>query len=225
MARQVFFWAFVGHTGTGKTQTALQVAKMWKKANPKGKVIGFDPHDVLSNAGLLDYYISPKDENWATWLMQRDKNGKYKFADSLLILDDYRSLLTGNDCPTDVLELLALRRRLGLDWIYITHNPKLILNRFTYYTNYLSIFYVEAHASDWSDKIPKYAACQKASNLINKYIINQIDEGRTRNPNYTKDDLMKECYPDFPHVIVRMESDQLEAMNVKQDVINRLQLA
>lgn len=225
MARQVFLWAFIGHTGVGKTVTAVELAKMWRKANPNGKVIGFDPHDILTNSGILDYYISSKDENWATWLMQRDKNGKYKFSDSLLILDDYRSLLDGNDCPTDVLELLALRRRLGLDWIYITHNPKLILNRFTYYTNFISIFYCEAHASDYSDKIPKYAACQKASNMINKYILKKIEEGRIKNPNYTKDDFMKECYPNFPHVIVRMESDQLEAMNMDQKIVNQLELA
>lgn len=245
MARQVFLWAFIGHTGVGKTSTAVETAKIWKHANPNGKVIGFDPHDILKKEKLLDYYINANDENWAEWLMQKicsscgSKNNYqnnectkckknklyYKFANSLLILDDYRSLLTRNDCPPDVLDLLQLRRRIGIDWIYIAHNPKLIIPRFVFYQTTMSIFFTESHASDWSDRIPNYASCQKASNLINTYVLSRIEDMRRVNPNAGKDDFMRICYPNFPHIIVNMDSDQLEAVNVDPKKINELELS
>lgn len=245
MGRQSFLWCMIGTNGVGKTSTAVEMTKMWRNANPGCKVIGFDPHDVLKNEKLLDFYINANDENWAEWLMQKICSGcgaknhyqanectkchknklYYKFANSLLVLDDYRSLLTGNDCPADVLDLLQLRRRIGIDWIYITHNPKLVLTRMIYFGSHLSCFYNEANGSDWSEKIPKYSACQKASNLINNYVLNIISESRKTNPNYTKDDFMRSCYPNFPHIIIRNDSDQLEAVNMDPKKINQLELS
>lgn len=204
--RQVLLACFIGHTGTGKTSTCVELTKHWRRTHRGAKVIGFDPHEMFSREKLLDNFISPSDEYWAERLMQRDKTGRYKFQDSLLILDDYRSLLTGSHTPRTVLDLLMLRRKIRMDIFYVTHNPKLILEKFSYYTNMYGIFYTESTASDFSDKIPHYAACQKASNAINKYV---REYGRG-------------TYPDFPHVLVTTESDELNFVNVDMQKLNRL---
>lgn len=225
--RQPFLWAYIGHTGTGKTSTAIQTAKDWKKAYKGQKIIGFDPHDILRKEKLLDYYISAKDKNWAEMIMTQicvtckkakdpekercKKCGKnnfiYKFANSLLILDDYRSLLQSDRTETDVMDLLMLRRRIGLDWIYVCHNPKFILNGFAPFTTHYSIFYNESHPSNFSEKIPKSSDCRKASNLVNQYV---MEFGRG-------------SYPTFPYVLVRPEtSDELELINMDSDKIEVL---
>lgn len=217
--RQPFLWSMIGHTGTGKTSTAVQMCKDWKKAYKGKKIIGFDPHDILRREKLIDYYISARDENWAEIIMTQECNNcnrtkdpqkerctkcgksvfRYKFANSLLVLDDYRSLLQSDKTPSDFMDLLMLRRRIGIDIIYICHNPKLIHVRLAYFTTHYSIFYTESHAADFSDKIPKYADCQKAANLVNQYVLSY---GRG-------------AYPDFPYAIVRPETnDELELMNI-----------
>lgn len=202
--RQPFFWGFIGHNRTGKTSTAILIAKQWKQKNVGCKIIGFDPQRALKKANLMDYEIFQKDKNWAEILLQRDKKtGDYKFRNSLLILDDYRILLKNNNTPDDVLDLLQFRNDMGLDIIYITHNPKLILERFAYFSNFFSVFYTQSHSNDWEEKITKYDACQKASNLVNKYVITY---GRG-------------TYPNFPHVMVNNESDELDIMNMDEEKV------
>lgn len=217
--RQPFLWAYIGHTGTGKTSTAVLIAKDWKKKYKGQKIIGFDPHDTLRKEKLLDYYISAKDENWAETIVTQlcanckkirhpekercVKCGKnifvYKFANSLLILDDYRSLLQSDRTDTAVMDLLMLRRRIGIDMIYVCHNPKFILNGFAPFTTHYSIFYNESHASNFSDKIPKYGDCQKAANLVNQYVM-KFGRG---------------TYPNFPYILVQPEVDGLELINME----------
>lgn len=216
--RQPFLWAYIGHTGTGKSSTAVLSCKDWKRKYKGQKVIGFDPHDILRKEGLLDYYISAKDENWAQTIVTQlctnckqvknpakeicTKCGKgnfiYKFANSLLILDDYRALLQSDRTDEDVMDLLMLRRRIGIDMIYICHNPKFILNGFAPFTTHYSIFYNESHASNFSNKIPKYGDCQKAANLINQYVM-KFGRG---------------TYPNFPYALVQPESDGIDLVNV-----------
>jgi len=195
----------LGHTGVGKTSTVVELAKYSKRKKIYSKIVGFDPHDILTRERLLDYYISPSDDFWAERLMKIE-NGKYKFANSLLILDDYRSLLKSDRMPPGFLDLLMLRRKIAIDIVYIIHSPKLILERLSYYTNYYSIFYTESSASDFSDRIPNFAACQKAANLVNKYV---KEYGRG-------------VYPNFPHVIVRTESEELELMHMTQSNVSKL---
>lgn len=224
--RQPFLWAYIGHTGTGKTSTAVLMAKEWKKKYKGQKVIGFDPHDILRKEKLLDYYISAKDKNWAETLVtqlcvtckrvkhpEKDlcaKCGKanfiYKFANSLLILDDYRALLQLDRTDEDVMNLLMLRRRIGIDMIYICHNPKFILNGFAPFTTHYSIFYSESHSTNFSDKIPKYKDCQKAANLANQYVM-KFGRG---------------TYPNFPYALVQPESDGIETINMNEENIKTL---
>lgn len=207
--------------------------KDWKKANPRGKIIGFDPHDVLKREGLLTNYITENDVNWAEILMTRicigckaikhperencTRCGKnkwiFKFQNSLLAADDYRNLLTANSTPADVLSLLGMKRRIGLDMIYIMHNPKLLLERLSYYCTNFSIFATESTAGDFSDKISKYVPCQKAANLINQYVaeLGGVDSDR-----------YKSMYPNFPYIMISNDNDNLNLMNMDQNIVNKL---
>lgn len=204
--RSVILAAYIGHNGVGKTSTALSLAKHWRSANKKSKIIAFDPHEIFSREkGLINNVIPASDEFWAERLVQK-KNGRYIFEDSLLILDDYRALLKGNQTPGDVMDLLMLRRRLGMDIIYITHNPKLVLERFAYFTTHYFIFYTESDFNDWSDRIPNYYECQKASHAVNKYV-RKYGRGK---------------YPDFPHIVVSTESNKSDTYNIDSDKIETL---
>lgn len=204
--RQALLCALIGTTGTGKTSTLVQLCKQSRYNKVYNHIIGFDPHEILSKEKLLDFTIKPGDEYFAERLMQKDKKGNYKFFNSMLILDDYRSILTGNHTPSDVLDLLMLRRKLSMDIFYVCHNPKLVLEKFSYYTNMYMIFKTESTASDFSDRIPHFVACQKASNAINKYVRNF---GRGE-------------YPNFPHCIINTESDELNFVNIDMEKLTQI---
>lgn len=231
--RQAFVWAFIGQTGSGKTTLACEMMKDWKKANKDGKIIGFDPHDVFRRAKLMTSYITENDINWPEILMTRiclnckrlkhpekehcTKCGKntwrFKFQDSLLAADDYRNLLTANSTPAGVLSLMGMKRRIGIDQIYIMHNPKLLLERLSYYLTHVSIFATESAAGDFSDKIAKYVPCQKGANLINQYVmeLGGVDSDRYR-----------AMYPNFPYVMISNENNNLNLMNMDEKIVNKL---
>lgn len=211
--RQAALWCLIGGTGSGKTSLLVELLKYFRKNKNYSKIIGSDPHGVMGDAKLLDHDIEPGDEYWAKRLMSKDKYGRYRFYGSLLAMDDYRSLLGGSHTPKHVLALLMLRRRISMDIIYVTHNPKLVLEQFTYYTNMYSIFYTESSSSDFSDKIPNYESCQKAAKLINKYVVHLggVDS-----------DAYRKLYPNFPHIFVETKSKDLKFMNMKQSIIDEI---
>lgn len=213
MERNNFVWCFIGTGGTGKTVTAIKLAKDWKYSRRRigGKVVAFDPHGDFKH--VLDVKIDSKDEDWAKILMQRNKDGTFMFANSLLILDDYRSILQGNHMDTDFYDLLALRRKIGMDIIYITHNPKLILQGLAYFNTCFSIFKTVAHSDDFEGKIPHFLPCQRACNLINAYARTFDEQGYNA------------LYPNFPYVMVKENSDKLYPINMKQEIIDKLELA
>lgn len=210
--RNNFVWAFIGKSGAGKTVTAKQIARLWKKARKRkgGKVFAFDPHDAFY--GIADFKIDAKDEDWASVIIQKDKNGNYPYANSLIILDDYRTLLKSDKMPPDFLDLLALRRRLNLDIIYMVHNPKLILERLSYFSTAFSIFRTESHSDDFAEKIQKFLTCQQASSLVNAYV-RKFEEKE-----------YNALYPNFPYVFVQNDSDSLFPMNMDEKIINSLEL-
>lgn len=69
-----------------------------------------------------------------------------------------------------------------------------------------SIFYTESTSSDFSDRIPNYTLCQRGANLINKYV---RENGRGQ-------------FPNFPHVLVKTESSELQLINVDKNKLNSI---
>lgn len=231
--RQAFVWAIIGQTGSGKTTFAVEIMKDWKKSNTGGKIIGFDPHDVFKRERLLTHYITESNTDWPDILMTRicitcnkvkhpekeecvkcgKTNWRFKFAGSLFGADDYRNLLTANSTPPNVLSLHGMKRRIGLDMMYIMHNPKLLLERLSYYITHYSIFATQSTAGDFSDKIAQYVPCQKAANVINQYV---LELGGVDDERY------KRLYPNFPHVLVTNSSNELHFMNMDIKLVNKL---
>lgn len=208
-----FVWAFIGASGTGKTVTAVQLAKQWKRAKKKlgGKIFAFDPHDAFDK--VSDVKITVNDEDWAKIMTQRHSDGSFMFRHSLLILDDYRSILPSDKMDRNFYDLLALRRKLDLDIIYITHNPRLIIQGLVYWNTHFSIFRTEAMSDDFAEKIPKFLICQQACNLINAYC-----------KTYHATDY-ESLYPNFPHIMVKNDSDILYMINMDDNKIKSLKLA
>lgn len=205
--RTNFLWGFIGHNTTGKTPTAIEIVRAWKQSRPGWRSIVFDPQGKFKDAGCVNISIQQNTKDWARILCSRDESintgreeDKFIYKNSLLILDDYRMLHASNSIDPAFLDLLALRVRMNLDIIYITHNPKLILERLSYYTTDYSIFYTEAQLGSFASRIPKYVACQKAAILVNKYA---LEYGRGK-------------YPNFPHIHVKNESDELDLINIDQ---------
>lgn len=205
--RKNFLWGFIGHNTTGKTPTAIEIAKAWKETRPGFTVIGYDPQDKFTEAGVLNIRIEANNPDWARVLCQQDPVTKrWKYGNSLLILDDYRMLHPSDAIDKGFLDLLALRVRMNMDIIFICHNPKLILERLSYYVTHYSIFYTESQLGAFQNRIPKYVACQRASVLINKYVLKY---GRGQ-------------YPFFPHVVVESESDELQCINMDEDKVKQI---
>jgi len=213
MRRGNFVWAFIGASGTGKTVTAVQLAKDWKRAKKKvgGKIFAFDPHDAFD--GISDVKITANDTDWAKIMMQKNPDGTFMFLHSLLILDDYRSILPSDKMDRNFYDLLALRRKLDLDILYITHNPKLIIQGLVYWNTHFSLFKTEAMSDDFAEKIPKFLICQQASNVINAYC---------KAYHATDYDLL---YPNFPYIVIKNDSDVFFPVNMDDDKIKALKLA
>lgn len=231
--RQAFVWGFIGETGSGKTTLACEIIKDWRKVNRGGKVIGFDPHDVLKREKLLDHYVTEIDVNWPDILMSKicfqcrriknpekdtctkcgKKDWRFKFANSLFAADDYRNLLTGNHTPQNVISFHGMKRRIGIDIVYTMHNPCMILERISQYFTHFSIFSSQSSAGDFSSKIAQYVPCQKAANVINQYV---LALGGVDSQEY------KKLYPNFPHILVTNSSNELNFMNMDNKLVERL---
>ena len=118
-----FLIGFIGTNRTGKTTVAREIAKKWiESRNGEGLVQAFDPQRQFE--GLKDIDIDPTDNNWADNCMQ--------YPNSLVILDDYRALHIQNTPLPGLIKLMHYRSHLNIDIMYITHNPKLVLNTLSY---------------------------------------------------------------------------------------------
>ena len=186
--REVFLWGFIGHNRTGKTSTAVELARNWKEGRPDGTVVAFDPQHKFED--VADYFILPSDKDWA-----------YKALDlrnALLILDDYRILHPSDRASQDLLNLLSFRNEYSIDIMYVCHSPALVLNVLTYYTTNYFLFYTQSRMGIFEKKIPNYTICQGASQYVNKYV-----------KTFGKGD-----YPNFPYVVVDNQEEKIYAINM-----------
>ena len=183
-------WAFIGTNRTGKSVIARMYAEIWRKNNPDGIIVSFDPQKRFK--GLSDWELEAYDEDWISKLLE--------LRNALIILDDYKIIHEKNTPMKGLGRLLAHRADYNLDIIYICHSPSLILNLLTFYTSHYFLFYTEAMDGSFQKKILNYKLCINGQRLINKYV-------RT---------FGRGTYPKFPHVIVDTERGELNAVNFTQ---------
>lgn len=191
-----FLYGFIGENGTGKSVTAKLIAELWKKKNPKGKIY---VHDLQGDfEDIADGYIHSYNKKWALEMSKK--------TNCLLILDEKRVLHPSAQTQPDVLQLLARRRKSNINIIFIVHNPKLILESFTYFTNKFFVFATNSREGSWSDKIPNYELAFAGSRLINNYTakINPKDYAG--------------LYPNFPHIIIDTKRNKLLAQNINHKI-------
>jgi len=212
--RKNFVWAFIGANGTGKTVTSLQLARAWRKYNPRRRIIAFDPQGVLEasllDKGCGDLVIPRGEKNWAKILTREIAPHQYQFTNYLLFIDDYKMLCTDDRTNEGFLDLLALRRFINCDIILSTHNPSLILERLSYYVTHYSIYFTSAAEGGFDKKTANYANCEKACRIVRQYV---MQEGMG-------------TYPRFPYALVtdRKKEIQLYNMDKKKvmDIIQRM---
>jgi hypothetical protein len=156
--RNAFLTIFLGHNRVGKTTVARRLALAYRKANPSNVIYRFDPQNKFSD---IPGTVAIVDNDWEYMLNKKD---------CLIILDDYRMLLSDDKLDKNFLRLLALRDEHGIDIILITHHPDLIHQRISYYTTELFIFY--CNKSDDTSSSTKLCNSGRVLGLIddvNKY--------------------------------------------------------
>lgn len=178
--RECFCWFFIGHNRTGKTVGAMDLIKIYKKNNPKNNIIAFDPQNRLKNVAN-DFIYS---ENWEDYFKE-DKQ-TLNISDTLFVLDDYRALMDKDTTDKYFLKMLMLRNEYGLDFIFITHNPKLILERISYYISHFSIYYVSGDNSSFvkSDKLACGSDLMQVSTFVNNYVRKHGKGSYSENKNF-----------------------------------------
>lgn len=132
--RESYFIGFIGTNRTGKTTEMKAVIKAYRKAYPKNEVVAYDPQRKLGS--LINKRIND----------EKDLYDVLEKRDILLILDDYDSLIKGNQVKGEFKQLCQLRSEYGIDIFFATHHPQLIKQGMTYYITHLYIFF--ANLSD-----------------------------------------------------------------------------
>jgi len=193
--RKVMCVAVVGENESGKSVTVMKIIRHWKKVKPKSyKVVAFDPKNDMDSS-LIDYRIKPGDKNWAYKVA--------KMKNILLVIDELRVLNKHHQPMRGWEELMAMRYSKNIDIIYIVHNPELILEYLTGFTNYYFIFYTNSKEGGFAKRIPGYMYAYTASKLVNNEVIKNGGG----------------AYPNFPHVVFNVKKKKLTAKNFKDNKI------
>lgn len=219
--RANFFRLYVGKNSMGKTPTAIDDLIAIQKYNWNRKIIVHDSQDKFRDAhnhGRLrvDAFIPTNNKEWAKQLQEHtltsDGKKKYKWANSVLVLDDLKMLFKGFGMPNNFLDLFALRPYTNMDMIGICHEPRNILEGFAGYISHIHIFANEASESQFEDKVSFHVACNKASHAINKY--QKEDKG-------FYDVLHNKPY--FPHIIVEKDNPYpLKCVNIDNKLLEKI---
>lgn len=205
--RQNFVRIDFGINSTGKTPTQIYDAAAYQKVFRKKKIIVFEGQDKWMDAHRrrqlrIDLIIPKGNDQWAEMLQEYTEptpgNKIYKWADSILIIDDFKLLLTGHDTPADFLGLFALRPspKFNMDMMFSCHEPRNILEGIAGYPTHYHVYANSAKHSTFIDKIPDcYRECIQASLVINKYT--SLYAGYYDVNTHT---------PYFPHIVVRKDN-------------------
>jgi len=185
--RQPYLIGFIGTNRTGKTSTALNIVKSYKKANPKNEIICFDPQNKFGE--YADYFIQDI----------LDLNNLIDRKDYLLVLDDYQALLPSDKMHHLFITLLTYRAENGVDIIFITHHPSLIKQQLSYYMTHLFIFYCNL-SDDVVGINKKVVNAEKIEKLFREIEQEFIKNGGGE-------------YPNFKHIVYSNQEDKYKKVN------------
>lgn len=165
--RNNFCLFMIGHNRTGKSVIAKDIAVSYKsKFKNKKKIIAYDPQDRFGD--VRDSRIISED-----WSEYFDETGeKLLIHDTLFILDDYRGLMMNDKLDNLFLKMLMLRNEYGLDFLFIVHSPKLIIERISYYITHFALFYISGSDDNFkkSQKIQSVETIAQCSEMVNRYV-------------------------------------------------------
>ncbi len=198
--RSVESYGIIGFNRTGKTTLAILIAEAWKKNRPGQDIVAFDPQGKfkgIANKFLKDY----DDGSGKDWL-----DHILELEDALVILDELRMIHPSHQTDRRFIKFLSMRAEKKVDLIYIVHSPKLVLDMLDGYTSHYLIFYTQARASSWKDKIANYENCVAASSIVKRYT-----------SKYGMGD-----YPNFPYVHVDNGAGEISCINMDQDKVQQM---
>lgn len=209
---EVSVFCFIGTNRTGKTSTARNFAIEWKQFKGQqlgGSVFAFDPQNKFKD--IADVTVTNFQRDWQKILYTIEiKDGKEivipnkKLRNGLFIIDDYRLLQEGHQPDKWLKVLMNFRSEWGLDIIFITHSPGLVLRYLTSYTTDYYIFFTKVKKDGFEEKIPDYEMCELSCQMMNAYV--------KKNG--------KGVYPNFPFIHVDTDNDEMHAYNVDAAKMN-----
>lgn len=193
--RNAYLIGVIGTNRTGKTTKVEEIIKKYKKANPKNEIVGFDPQNRLAD------YITYRIEDI------HDMINVFPRKDALVVLDDYRELFHSDSTHTHLLKLLGVRDEHGLDIVYVTHHPALILQRLSYYTTHLFI-----HFCNLAEEVEGMSKKVTNKKLV-EYLFNDIEQEVVNNGGLDNGGGGK--YPNFKHIVFYNQMAQFKRVNYK----------
>lgn len=202
--KENFVTCIVGTNRSGKLTLAKQRAKAWKKENKTGKVLAFDPTDNFITCGFVDEIIKYK--NWAKFLCEQNKDGSYKYANSLLGLNTYRMLNPSEKLDEQFQNLLHNTGAINMDIIVTVHSPKFIHLRLSHFiTDYCMLPTLDLDQFDDNQYQPENL--NNIKEIINRYQGIANPEGK------------KKFYPKFPHINYNTKNSTVEYINMKTPIL------
>jgi hypothetical protein len=185
--RQPYLIGFIGTNRTGKTSTAIEIVKAYKKSNPKNDIVTFDPQAKFTE--YSNYQIQDV----------LDLNNLIDKKDFLLVMDDYQALLQSDKMHHLFTTLLTYRAENGVDIIFITHHPSLIKQQLSYYMTHLFIFYCNL-----SDDVVGINKKVVNADKIEK-LFREIEQEFIKNGGGE--------YPKFKHIVYSNQEDKHKKVN------------
>ena len=200
--RSNFIIFFIGHNRTGKSAMAKVLAEIYrKKFGKKKKIISYDPQNRFKDLSDVTIYK----EDWGQYF---GDDGKPNIHDTLFILDDYRGIMPRDTLDDDFLRLLMQRNEYGLDFIFVCHSPKLIIERISYYITHFALFYTLGDEDGFKSakKMPAVSDVSQCSDFINRYV---RAHGRGKFEDMS-----------FPYIFIDAEKETMKLINMDKAKVN-----